>query len=86
MLTPAQIEDYASAATMATTNQLELAFLDAVRHVNREHYDSQLNPGRPIPDAADEIAETARVARAMLEAVQAGWLWQILTIQLEPKD
>lgn len=84
MLTPSQIEDYAAAATIATKDEQELAFLDSVRHVNREHYESQLNPGRPIQNAADEVAATAVAARAMLDEIKAGWLWRILTIQPKP--
>lgn len=35
--------------------------------------------GRPVGDAADAVHLTAIKALNMLQELQAGWLWQLLT-------
>jgi hypothetical protein len=55
-------------------------FFDRVIRYAEHAKEHQLCKGRPIPEAADEVAATAITARAMLDQLQAGWLWQLLTI------
>jgi hypothetical protein len=40
--------------------------------------ESDENYGRPVQNAANEVALAATAARAMLSELQAGWLWQLL--------
>ena len=39
---------------------------------------------RPIPAAAAAVKATADKARQMLEDLEAGWLWKLLTIRPKP--
>lgn len=34
-----------------------------------------------VSDAADQVRDTAAAAKAMLDELQAGWLWKIITIK-----
>jgi len=52
----------------------------------------QQRPGRPLPDAADAVAEAAAAVKAdaemvgrMLDEIRGGWLWALLTAQ-KPKQ
>lgn len=40
---------------------------------------------RPIAEAALAVEETAKHALAMLQELQAGWLWKLLTIPFKQK-
>lgn len=41
---------------------------------------------RPIQDAGAAVQAAAEQARAMLIELQAGWLWQLLTIKTKQQD
>ena len=81
ILTPAEIEAACERLNERVEDGYDLDFIDSVRHYNREAYKHPGLSGRPLPAAADEVAETAATAREMLEELKAGWLWQLLTIK-----
>jgi hypothetical protein len=80
-LTPEQFDDFATAAMLSTEDQHEIDFLNQARLLNATANGDRPLLGRPIPNAADEVAATATAAREMLAELKAGWLWQILTIK-----
>ena len=45
------------------------------------HVFSPLERETHVSDAADQVRDTAAAAKLMLEELQAGWIWKILTIK-----
>ena len=84
-MTPQEIADYARTCLMADDDNADAPFMHAVRDLADEADNAHKLSGRPIGDAADQVAAVAAHADQMLTALQAGWLWKILTITPAPK-
>lgn len=63
-MSPEEIENYAAAATMNTTDPQELEFLDSIRHANRKAYNASQRPTQP--DA--ELTATIPWGHAAIDA------------------
>jgi hypothetical protein len=84
-MAPEDIADYAQNMIGSKKHQHDAYFLESVVDLAAAAMTPEATPGRPIQDAADEVAAVAAAARKMLEDLQAGWLWKLLTITPTPK-